>query len=290
MVDSGGTSTASGGTTNDDAVATDDPTTGTPTPDPSTSTTGMETTDDGPADSGSESGETSAGGGDPGDWLLTVDNGSNPPRLMRVGLGGDTTEVCELAPTVNYDSLVFLRDGTLIGHNAAENRIDEINPCNCSFQIIGPTSLGPITLGLGPEIQEGLLVGIDPALDAVVRVDATTGLATTVGYVGFMYGTASVAWSDAISAPYAVEGDNDFLYSVDITSGMTTPIEALTEDVTDPGLAVHPNDDGLYLCSGSSLFTLDTAGLLLPVATLGLSGPCRTLAAPQTALDCVDSL
>ena len=289
MADSGTTATATEATTAEPSAETDDPTTGTPTP--ATTTTGMETTDDGPADSSSEDdGSTSAGAGDPGDWLLTVDNGSSPPRLMRIGLAGDTTPVCELAPSVNYDSIVFLRDGTLIGHNAAENRIDEINPCNCSFQIIGPTSLGPIALGLGPATQEGLLVGIDPALDSVVRVDVDTGLATTVGYVGFMYGTASVAWSDAAMLPYAVEGDNDFLYTVDITNGMTAPVEPLTEDVTNPGLAVHPNDDGLYLCSGSTFYTLDTAWLLLPVATLGLSGACRTLAAPQTALDCIDSL
>ncbi len=59
--------------------------------------------------------------------------------------------------------------------------------------------------------------------------------------------------------------------------------------VTDPGLAVHPNDDALYVCDADTLFGLDPAtGLLTPIGPLGLQGACRTLAAPQTAVACVD--
>lgn len=274
-----GSETASPGTT-------DEPDTTSVPP----STTGVTTTDDGPADSSSDDGSETTAAGMPGDWLLTVDNGSSPPRLVRVGLAGGTVEVCTLAPTVSYSSLVFARDGTLYGHNAAANRLDTINPCNCSFQLVGPTSLGPITLGLGPATSD-VLLGLDATLDALVRVDPSTGLGTVVGPLDFMFGVGSLAWSDTIASPYAIEGDNDFLYTVSVTTGESTPLQMVTEDVTNPGLAVHPNDGGLYVCSGDTMYSLDpVTGLMLPIGGLGLSGGCQTLAAPQTAVACVDAL
>lgn len=264
---------------------TDEPGTTTEAP----STTSDTTADDGSSTSSSESGDTTAGGM-PGNWLLTVDNGASPPRLVRVGLDGSTTEVCSLAPTVTYGSIVFDRDGTLWGHNDAANRLDTINPCNCSFQIVGPTSLGDVSIGLGP-VGDDELVGLDAALDAMVRVDRSTGLGTVVGPLGFMFGPGSTAWSDLIASPYAIEGENDFLYTLNVATGESTPLMPVTEDVTNPGLAVHPNDNGLYVCSGTSFYTLEPAtGLMLPVATLGLTGSCRTLTAPQTAVECIDSL
>lgn len=279
MGSSGGSLTDAPQTTSDGPMTDDGPGTTTST-DPST-------TDD--SADGSSSDETSAGGM-PGEWMLTVDNGTSPPRLVRVGLDASTTEICTLASTVAYTSLVFDRSGTLWGHNDAAGRIDAINPCNCSFQIVGPTSLGSISLGLGP-VGDDDLIGLDSALDALVRVDTATGLGTVVGALGFSFGVGSVAWSDLVGTPYAIEDENDYLYSVNVATGETTDLYPLSEDVTTPGLAVHPNDDGLYVCSGDELFTLDAAsGLMLPVGSLGLAGACRTLAVPQTAVACIDSL
>jgi hypothetical protein len=99
-------------------------------------------------DTGSESGSDDSAGGEPGDWLLTVDRGSSPPRLVKAGLAGGSVEVCALPASTDYTSLAFARDGTLYGHNAAQARIDVIDPCTCSFQLVGLTSLGPIALGL----------------------------------------------------------------------------------------------------------------------------------------------
>ncbi|MCH9685265.1 MAG: hypothetical protein K0V04_27765 [Deltaproteobacteria bacterium] len=225
-----------------------------------------------------------------GPWLLTVDNGSNPPRLMRVGLDGGSTPICSLAATVDYTSVIFARDGTLYGHNAAANRIDVVDPCNCSFQIVGPTSLGSVVLSLGPADDDDLLA-IDTDLDALARVDVGTGLATAVGALGFFFGPSSIAWSDLIVQPYVVEGDNDFLYSVAVATGESMALWPLSIDVTSPGLAVHPNDNGLYLCDGDMLYTVDPSnGMTLPVGSIGLEGSCQTLSPPQTAVDCIDRL
>lgn len=249
-------------------------------------------TESGPSpDTGSESsstGDTSAG--EPGDWLLTVDRGSSPPRLVKVGLTGGPVEVCPLPASVDYTSLAFARDGTLYGHNATQGRIDVIDPCNCSFQIVGPTSLGALALGIAAMGDEGLLA-LDPALDALVRVDVQTGLGTVIGPLGYLFEGSAIAWSDPLQLPYAVEGSNDYLYTIDPSTGAATPLHPLVPGVTDPGLAVHPNDDALYLCDADTLYGLDpSTGAMSMIGPLGLTGACRTLAAPQTAVACVDAL
>ncbi len=277
------------GSTTADANTTDTPgttttTMGTTSADPTTGPGPLDS-----SDSGSDSGTTSAGG-QPGDWLLTVDNGSNPPRLMRVELTGGSTPVCSLAGSVDYNSVVFARDGTLYGHNLAQNRIDVIDPCNCSFQILGPTTLGPVALGLGSP-GDGDLLAIEPALDALARVDPSTGLGTLVGPLGFFFGEASISWSNLIAQPYAVEGENDFLYTIMVATGESVPLFPLSQDVATPGLAVHPNDNALYLCDADTLYDVDPgSGLMIPIGALGLSGPCRTLTPPQGPLDCIDEL
>jgi hypothetical protein len=247
----------------------------------------------GPLDSSSSEGSSSddtTAGGEPGDWLLTVDRGSSPPRLVKADLAGGAVEVCALPASVDYTSLVFTRDGMLYGHNAAQGRIDVVNPCNCSFQIVGPTSLGPLALGLAGAGDAGLFA-LDPALDALVRVDVETGLGTVVGPLGFLFEGSALAWSDLLQQPYAVEGSNDYVYTLDVSTGAAMPLQPLSPGVTDPGLAVHPNDDALYVCDADTLFGLDPAtGLLTEIGPLGLQGACRTLAAPQTAVACIDAL
>lgn len=296
----GGSDEGDGGTTMVPGTAGSDTSTGSGStggttsepPDDTGPLPGTDTSSSGPLDGTSSEGttdETSAGG-EPGDWLLTVDRGSSPPRLVKVGLQGGPVEVCTLPASVDYTSLAFARDGTLYGHNAAQSRIDRIDPCNCSFQIVGPTSLGPIALGIAG-MGDDALFGLDPALDALVRVDVATGLGTVVGPLGYIFEGSAIAWSDPLQQPYAVEGANDYLYQVDPLTGAATPLHPLSPGVTEPGLAVHPNDDALYVCDGNALHGIDpSTGLMTEIGPLGLTGACRTLAAPQTAVACVDAL
>lgn len=295
--DEGDATTLPPGTTGPDPTAgTTGGTTAEPPDDTGPGSATTSSTGPGPLDSSSgdddpSSGSETSAGGEPGDWLLTVDRGSNPPRLVRVGLAGGTVEVCTLAAAVDYTSLVFTRDGTLYGLNAVQNRIDAINPCNCSFQIVGPTSLGAVSLGLAGIGQPDELLGIYPDLDALVRVDVDTGLGTVIGPLGYLFEASAIAWSDAAVQPYAVEASNDYLYTVDPSTGAATPVMPLVPAVEDPGLAVHPNDGALYLCDGDTLHQVDAGtGALTAIGPLGLQGACRTLAAPQTAVACIDAL
>lgn len=243
-----------------------------------------------PATDGESTTDETSAGGEPGDWLLTVDRGSSPPRLVKVGLAGGPVEVCTLPASVDYTSLAFARDGTLYGHNGAQARIDVIDPCTCSFQIVGPTSLGPIALGLAAMGDDGLL-GLDPTLDALVRVDVATGLGTVIGPLGQLFEGSAIAWSDVAQQPYAVEGSTDAVYAIDPATGAATLLQPLSPGVTEPGLAAHPSDDALYVCDADTLYGLDVGtGTLTQIGPLGLQGACRTLAAPQTAVECVDAL
>ncbi len=281
-----------GPSTSADAGSTGTSTTGEPPDDTSLPVT-SDTSGPGPLDStssGSSGSDDTSAGGEPGDWLLTVDRGSSPPRLVKVGLAGGPVEVCALPGNVDYTSLAFARDGTLYGHDAVQGRIDVIDPCTCSFQIVGPTSLGPIALGLAGVGDERLL-GLDPALDALVQVDVETGLGAVIGPLGYLFEGSALAWSDPLQQPYAVEASNDYVYTVDPSTGAATPLQPLSPGVDDPGLAVHPNDDALYVCDGNTLYGLDPGtGSLTMIGPLGLTGACRTLAAPQTAVGCVDGL
>lgn len=265
------------------STAEDDDTTG-PPPGTTTTTTGPDVDTSGSDDT------TTAGMGDPGDWLLTVDRGSSPPRLMKIPLTGGAVEVCTLAAVADYASIAFTRDGTLYGLNVAAGRMDVINPCNCSFQIVGETSLGPVALSLSDNDEQ--LLGVDAALDALVRVDLDTGLGTVVGPLGYFFGNAAITWSSALAQPYTIEAENDFIYTVAPGTGAATPGQPLTVDLVAPGLAVHPNDGVIYACDADILYTIDFAsGLMTPVgAPLGLTGGCTTLTPPQTAVECIDVL
>jgi hypothetical protein len=238
------------------------------------------------ADTDTGEATTTGAGGDPGAWLVTVDNAASPSALVRQDLDtGATTSVCTFPNGTVYGSIEFARDGTLYGHNVGQSRIDTINPCNCGFQVVGPTSVGPLVLAV--DADDGMLA-IEPALDALVSVDLQTGLANVIGGLGLDFGGTAAAWSDNLTGVYAIDDTTDTLYAVSETTGLASTTVALSQDVTTPGLAVHP-DGTFYACNGASLYELDTfTGELTQVGTLDLAGACTNLTAPRTAVACLD--
>lgn len=246
------------------------------------STTGGSTTDD-------DGDTTTTGAGTLGSWMLTVDHGRSPSVLVQVEAGRTSIDRCTLPPAVDYRSLAFGRSGQLYAFNAAAERIDRLNPCDCSFQPVGSTSIGGLSLATGAPGDDGLLA-IASGLDALVRVDTATGLANTIGGFTFPFEGVGVAWSDSIDALYAIEGSQDYVYSIDPATAVDTDLLPLLADVTNPGLVEHPADGVLYACVGTMLMSFDpTTGQLDPVGAIASAGPCETLAAPTEPVDCIDS-
>lgn len=277
MSSDSGTSTASEGDDDGSPTGPIAPTTtdSDPTGTPSTGETG-------PGDDDT----TTAGTGDAGQWLLTVDGAASPPVLVRIDLGTLQTEVaCELPGNSDYGSVVFSRDGTLFGNNEAQSRLDTINPCNCGFQLVGPTSAAALVLTL--DHDDGLLA-VDPVLDALSRVDAETGLTDVIGGLAIDFVGAGAAWSDDLTGIYAVEDGTDQLFAIDERTGVAASTVALDVDVTSPGLAVHP-DGTFWMCSGSTLYELDPlTGAASEAGALELAGACTNLTAPRTSISCLD--
>ncbi len=280
----GPTSTAGDSPTGGDATdATDGPMA---TSNASATMTGPMATTNDTADDTTADDTTTGVGGDPGQWLLTVDNGASPPELVRQDLMTGTTEmVCAFPNGTVYDSIAFTRDGTLYAHNAGQSRIDTINPCNCGFQVVGPTSTGPLVLTT--DADDGMYA-IEPTLDAFVRVDLQTGLANVVGGLGVDFGGVGAAWSDNLTGVYAIDDTTDQIFSIAEETGIATLTVALSQDVTNAGLAVHP-DGTFYACNGTTLYEVDSfSGEMTQVASMSLTGTCTNLTAPRTGIACLD--
>lgn len=272
---SSGTSTSTG---NDEADETS-----TTSTDPSTSGS---TTDE-PATTSSGSTETSDTGSVESSVLVSIDHGVSPPALMVIVAATASAQAqCDLGPAASYDSLVFDRDNALLAHNVATDRIERIDACDCGFQAIGPTDLGTVEMSID---ANGDLIGLDVGLDAFVRLDPDTGLGNIIGPLGVETDDAALAWSEPAVIAHVLDATGDQLMVLDTTTGLLSGAVALGTDITDPGIEVLGDDPTLYMCSGTTLSTLDTTtGGITPIGTLAFAGACTTLAAPREAIDCLE--
>ena len=245
--------------------------------------------DDGASDTGTHdsSGSTGMMGGEPGDWLLTVDDAANPPVVVRIDTNTGLGEVvCPLSATSSFNSIALARDGTLYVHNAAQGRIERVDPCDCGFQIVGPTSVG--TLEISIDGDDGL-VGIGTTLDALYALDPETGLANAIGPLGLDFVGSGIAWSDSLPGVYAINDATTQLYSVSVETGNATLLATLSDLVTAPGIAYRASTDTAYVCDGNTLYELSTgSGILTAIGAIGLAGPCTSLAAPYLAEACLE--
>ena len=251
-------------------------------------------TDDGtssPTSTGTGDDGASSSTGSPasGDWLLTIDNTAAPPTLVRIDITTGLGEtVCPLPGSASYSSLAFARDGSLYVHNSAAGRIERVDPCDCGFQIVGPTSTAALEIAV--DADDGLL-GTDATLDALYALDAETGLANALGPVGLDLVGAALTWSDKLPlpGPFLIDDTNNQLHSLDVRTGMATLRATLTQMVTSPGLAYHPTLDAMFVCDTNTLYELDvTTGMMTSVGNIGLTGNCTSLTAPRSAQACLD--
>ena len=220
--------------------------------------------------------------------LVTVEHGLTPPRLFLVDPSNATTqELCRLAPTAVYDSITFRDDGRLWAHNLTGDNIEVIDPCDCGFQVVGQTGVAGLEMTVD---ADGGLVGITSAPDAYVEIAPATGTANLVGGVGFVVGDVSIAWSAETETHFLVDAVADQLRVVDPLQAITGEPIPIGGDLSDPGFDAIPGDrSGLYVCSADSLYQLQPRdGGLVLLGSLGMTGPCTTLAGPRTPVACLE--
>jgi hypothetical protein len=222
--------------------------------------------------------------------LITIDEGARPTTLVRIDPEtGQGTPVCQLAPGSAYNTTTFSREDVLFAHNEGLARIERIDPCDCGFQIVGPTDMPILELTEGPPAMEPKLIGIAPSTSAFVEIDPNTGLANAVGPLGLVIAQPAIAWSDADAVAYAIDGELDRLLIIDTDTGLATDVAPLGTDLTTPGLEVLPSSGTLYACSGDDLYTIDrTSGEIANIGAIGLTSPCNDLAAPRQAIACLE--
>ena len=269
----------------DDSSGDEDPTTSatppstTEPPGTSGTTTAGTTTEEPPG--------TTTESGDPATVLVTVDNGASPPALHVVDPSdASTDERCALGPSADYDSIVFTRDGDFLAHNATADRIELIDPCDCGFVVVGNTDVG--TLEMTVDAEDGL-IGMTLDLDAYVAINPATGLANILGPLGVAMDAGAIAWSDATSQAHVLDATADQLYVLDTRTGALSGAVPVITDLTQPGMDALGEDQTLYVCDGTTLYTIDPVTAVLgTVGTLTLTGACTTLAAPREAIACLE--
>ncbi|MCA9695838.1 MAG: hypothetical protein KC636_40045, partial [Myxococcales bacterium] len=229
------------------------------------------------------------GDGDQGLWILTVDDQTNPNRIVRIDvMTGAGAEVCKLNNNDGYNTSTFNRDGYLFAHNFTKAQIELIDPCTCQITVIGPTGVGNLP-GITADQEIGLY-GIEVNADNFVSVDTESGMATIIGAMGVNFGTGGLTWSDTIKQPYAINGSNDVLYVLDTITGAASSVANLNYNFGTVGIELHPKNGVIYACSNADmLFAIDPGtGDVTGIGPIGLTGACDNLAAPWKPVACLD--
>ncbi|MBL91477.1 MAG: hypothetical protein CMH56_06640 [Myxococcales bacterium] len=285
---------------------------------------GASTTQTTVADAGNPSTDTSvhdAGSGlpqpqDPYDsdvrpWLLSVVNGgTDSAELFKIDTEtGEYISLCLLGVNKFYTSTTFGINGVLYASNSTDHTIEILDPCSCDLVSLGETGYGTLPGITANGVKEDQLYGIETTNDLLLELSTETGSGTPVGELGLNFTTSGTTWSNDIAGLYALNGDNDMLYTLDLLNGNATEAVQLDADFHYVGIEWNPYDSNLYACTNGSggLGTSPTDNFHADDPAPGLSklykinpdtghaefinslpGACNNLAAPWTAVHCVD--
>ena len=232
------------------------------------------------------------GDGDPPDpivpWLLHVRNDNN--QLVKIDTDtGVETVICDFEGNVNYPSITFDQFGGLYGSRQGQE-LDEIDPCTCEVNYIGNmgyTGVNGITAN-GLEVQR--LFGISIDSDVLLNINLNDANSVEIGNgLGINIGFSGSTFSNDILNLYAINADNDVLYQVDVAGGEASEIAPLDVPFSTVGIEWHPANGQLYACTNGHLYQVDfNDGTTMEIGNMGHG--CNNLAAPWTAVQCIDEL
>lgn len=303
------------GTPAPSASTTDEPGTTGATTQPG-STTGRDVTD-GPGTSSTGSPGTSTSTGAPTDGTGTTEAGSEgpPPPIFDLGVpdapkmpprtppwlvhianvGGERhlfqididtavpTDVCTLTDAATglpfsqgTPSVTFTRDDRLLFSTGSA--IYELALPSCEATLLGDIGYGGV-YGICPD-EANDLYGLSSSSDALIHIDAATGMGTMVGPLGDAWSMLGGTWNEVDQQILGINSVTDGLYDIDSMTGMASLLQVLPLDFMNVGMEFHPLTEQIYACtSDSHLYRLEMDGSLTDLGDMGFDS-CTNLGAP----------
>ena len=241
-------------------------------------------------------------------WLLSVDNGSN--ELIKIDVEtGAHRGICSMASYGFYVSTTFGINGVLYASKLENDVLEIIDPCTCETTLIGSTGFGLIPGITANGVKEETIYGLETEEDLLLDLDVETGAGSVVGGTMTDFQLSGTTWSDDLPGLFAINNIDDTLYTLDTETGVAYVVAELDTEFNYVGIEWNPYNRKLYACttlsSGLGHGSLDVN----PGSNNGLSvlyevnpedgttrlisdlpHACNNLAAPWTAVACVDDL
>lgn len=237
-------------------------------------------------------------------WLLSIDNGSN--EMIKIDAEtGEHRGICSMASSGFYVSTTFGINGILYASKLEDDVIEIIDPCTCEVTAVGSTGFGLIPGITANGVKEETIYGLETEEDLLLDLDVETGAGSVVGGTLTDFQLSGTTWSDDLPGLFAINNIDDTLYTLDTETGVAYVVAELDVDFNYVGIEWNPYNRKLYACttlsSGLGNATVDpTAGLSVLYEVdpedgttrfiSNLPHSCNNLAAPWTAVACIDDI
>ena len=208
------------------------------------------------------------------DWVLVTLDDENVYRVNPST--GQTSIFQPLTDGVVANSADVREDGLALIHSGHNKEIYTLDHCQGRESLVGATGvdrMGGIAFGPG-----GRLFGLDNAEDRLVSIDIATGLATTIGPLGFDMGNDGMAYDCAKDVLWGLDEDHG-LFRIDPGSGLAWDFEKVWIQFAVVGLEYDAGRQLLLAANGPSLYEIDPeTGASTRVGDFGLVDDVNDLA------------
>ena len=154
----------------------------------------------------------------------------------------------------DFNSADSLERGQTIAHGFGGYLYD-VDICKDTADEIGATGLSGgcgITFG-----KDGILYGIDPALNELITLDTTTGAATSVGPLGIELGFCGLTYDCTSDRLIGASSSGKQLFEVDPLTGEAHSFVEVNIAYSAMGIDYDPQSRLVRLSNGTSLYEVD---------------------------------
>ena len=101
--------------------------------------------------------------------------------------------------------------------------------------------------------------------------------------------TVGLTWDEPNDRFLAINGGDDTLYSIDVSTGLATPITSLDLDIGPVGIELDPISGVLFVCTGADLSTVDiSTGQVTTLGPIWNDPTCDDLGATWVSVPCLE--